>query len=85
MPKIMPVSDLRNYNEVLQNCDVDKEVFLTKNGRGCYVILSLEYYEKQQAKLQLMSALAEGEASVAKESDWVEISDAKKRLGVENA
>ncbi len=35
MPNIKPVSDLRNYNEVLRDVAVDAPVFLTKNGRGC--------------------------------------------------
>ncbi len=33
MPNILPVSELRNYNEVLKNCSVGEPVFLTKNGR----------------------------------------------------
>ena len=33
MPNILPVSDLRNYNEVLKNCQVGEPVFLTQNGR----------------------------------------------------
>lgn len=33
MASILPVSDLRNYNEVLKKCRVDEPVFLTKNGR----------------------------------------------------
>ena len=82
MPKIMPVSDLRNYTEVLQNCDVDNEVFLTKNGRGRYVLMDITAYEKQQAKLELMIALAEGESSVKSEDDWVDSTDARKQLGV---
>jgi hypothetical protein len=32
MPNIKPVSDLRNYNEVLRSCQVGEPVFLTKNG-----------------------------------------------------
>ena len=36
MPNILPVSDLRNYNEVLKNCQVGEPVFLTQNGRGEY-------------------------------------------------
>ena len=34
IPNILPVSDLRNYNEVLKSCQVGEPVFLTKNGRG---------------------------------------------------
>ena len=34
MPNIRPVSDLRNYGEVLKEISVDAPVFLTKNGSG---------------------------------------------------
>lgn len=34
MVNILPVSDLRNYNEVLKNCHKGEPVYLTKNGRG---------------------------------------------------
>ena len=33
MANILPVSDLRNYNEVLKNCHKGEPVYLTKNGR----------------------------------------------------
>ena len=42
MPNILPVSDLRNYNEVLKNCQVGEPVFLTKNGRGKFVVMDME-------------------------------------------
>ena len=32
VPNILPVSDLRNYNEVLKNCQIGEPVFLTKIG-----------------------------------------------------
>ena len=44
MPNIKPVSDLRNYNEVLRDIAVGEPVFLTKNGYGSRVLLSLEQY-----------------------------------------
>lgn len=34
MANILPVSDLRNNNEVLKNCHKGEPVYLTKNGRG---------------------------------------------------
>lgn len=46
MPNILPVSDLRNYNEVLKNCQVGEPVFLTKNGRGKFVVMDIEDYER---------------------------------------
>lgn len=63
MPNIKPVSDLRNYNEVLRDVSVDSPVFLTKNGRGRYVIVDMVEYEKQAATLKLMSELAKAEKS----------------------
>ena len=49
MPNIRPVSDLRNYAEVLKEISVDEPVFLTKNGRGRYAIVDMEEYEKTKA------------------------------------
>ena len=45
MPNIKPVSDLRNYNEVLRDIAVGEPVFLTKNGRGRYAIVDMEEFE----------------------------------------
>lgn len=53
MATILPVSDLRNYNEVLKNCRKGEPVFLTKNGRGRFVVLTIEDYERAST---LMSA-----------------------------
>ena len=57
MPNIKPVSDLRNYNEVLNDIAVGEPVFLTKNGRGRYAILDIKEYEKLHAELKLVSEL----------------------------
>ena len=42
MANILPVSDLRNYNEVLKNCHKGEPVYLTKNGRGRFVVMILK-------------------------------------------
>ncbi|MDA3925908.1 MAG: prevent-host-death protein [Kiritimatiellae bacterium] len=82
MPTIIkPVSELRNYNTVLREVTPETPVFLTKNGHGRYAIVDLNGYEKLRSELDLMSALAKGEASV-RESGWVDMDSAKKRLGV---
>ena len=82
MPNIKPVSDLRNYNEVLRDVTVDEPVFLTKNGRGRYAILDIKEYEKTQATIMLLTKLAEAEASVKDESQWLTVEDIEKRLGL---
>lgn len=53
MPNILPVSDLRNYNEVLKNCQVGEPVFLMKNGRGRFVVMDIEDYERDKAEKKL--------------------------------
>ena len=42
MPNIKPISDLRNYTDVLNEVDVSGRVYLTRNGRGEYAILKMD-------------------------------------------
>ena len=63
MPNIKPISDLRNYSEVLHDVAVGSPVFLTKNGRGRYAIVDIQDYEKTQATLKLMGELVKGRKS----------------------
>ena len=83
MPNIKPVSDLRNYTEVLRDISVGEPVFLTKNGRGRYAIIDMEEYEKTHAILKLMGELSKGEQS-GKEKGWTDFADVEKMLGVTN-
>lgn len=81
MPNIKPISDLRNYTEVLKEATVDSPVFLTKNGRGEYVILNMKEYDRMKAELALLIKLAEGEQS-ARQEGWLSADEAEKMLGV---
>ena len=83
MPNIKPVSDLRNYNEVLRDISVGEPVFLTKNGRGRYAIVDIEEFEKTHATLKLLSELAKGDAS-AKEKGYIDIGDVEALLVADN-
>ena len=84
MPNIKPVSDLRNYNEVLRDVSVGEPVFLTKNGRGRYAVVEITEYEKLKASLKLMSKLARGEQS-ARETGWMSLEEVETQLGLDNA
>ena len=61
MPRIRPISDLRNNaNEISEFCrEKGEPVFITKNGIGDMVVMSIEMYERQQAKLELYEKLAQ--------------------------
>ena len=79
MPVIKPVSDLRNYNTVLQDVDSGSPVFLTKNGRGRYVLLDIADYERRMAAGWLASELQRGWKSGA-ERGWIDNADLKKEI-----
>ena len=76
MPNIVPVSDLRNYPEVLRNVTKEQPVYLTKNGRGSYVLMDIEEYEKIQATLYLLNDLTKGKKS-GEEKGWVSSTDVR--------
>ena len=80
MPNIKPVSDLRNYNEVLRDVAVGEPVFLTKNGRGRYALVDIKEYEKTQATIKLLANLAEAE----NENEWLSAEDVLNSLGLDN-
>lgn len=67
MTNIVPISDLKNYSEVLSNCDDGSVVYLTKNGRGKYVVQKMQEYEKMKAAIQLLADLSKGIESLRKE------------------
>ena len=58
---ILPSTSLRNqYNEISDQCKSTGEpIFLTKNGEGDLVVMSIEAYEKQQKLLALKERLLE--------------------------
>ena len=81
MPNILPVSDLRNYNEVLKNCKAGEPVFLTKNGRGKYVVLDIEDYERDRAEKKLLMKLQEAEDAVKEGEGWLSLDELKAAMG----
>lgn len=67
MPNIKPLSDLRAYSSVLDEVTQGSPVFLTKNGRGRYVVLDIRDYERYEAEQTLLSELDYGKQSVKKQ------------------
>lgn len=49
MPKIIPIKELKNTSEISEMCHGTEEpIFVTKNGYGDMVIMSMEAYERSQ-------------------------------------
>jgi prevent-host-death family protein len=67
MPVIKPISDLRNKaNEISSLAHRSKEpIFITKNGIGDMVVMSMAQYSQLQLKLELFSKLAVAQAQKA--------------------
>jgi PHD/YefM family antitoxin component YafN of YafNO toxin-antitoxin module len=65
MPQIRPIKDLRNTTEISDLCHKsDEPIFISKNGYGDLVIMSIKTYENSMAKLDLYQKLAEAEAQI---------------------
>jgi prevent-host-death family protein len=67
IPLIKPISDLRNKaNEISDFVHQhDEPVFITKNGEGDLVVISMGHYRKLQKKLELFAKLAVAQSAKA--------------------
>ncbi|HZK70421.1 MAG TPA: type II toxin-antitoxin system Phd/YefM family antitoxin [Clostridia bacterium] len=82
MPSIRPISDLRNNaNEISEFCHKQREpVYITKNGVGDMVVMSIEIFERQQALIDLYGKLAEAEAELADGDEGEDFFDFAQKL-----
>jgi len=79
---IKPISDLRNYNSVLKDCRNGAPVFLTKNGRGKYVIMDADQYDAMMAEIKLLAKVAQAEQRIADGEAYMSLEELKAKLGV---
>lgn len=76
MPQIRPIKDLRNTTEVSELCHLSKEpIFITKNGYGEMVVMSMETHEELTAKLGLYQKLAEAEVQMINRNELLDGED----------
>lgn len=67
MPSIRPISDLRNSaNDISDFCRQTREpVYITRNGTGDMVVLSMEEFERREALIDLYAQLAVAEDEIS--------------------
>lgn len=54
MPQIIPIKDLKNTSEISDMCHkADEPIFITKNGYGDMVIMSMEIYESTMRRFAM--------------------------------
>lgn len=71
MLNIKPVSELRNYNKILNEVTPKNPVFLTKNGHGKYAVVDIEEYDRFTAAIQLLEDLEEAKKGPFEDFDQV--------------
>ncbi len=84
MPCIRPISNLKNYKEVLKEVDANKRVYLTKKGLGAYAIMSVEEadeLDKFKSMFGLISDLKQADKE-ADQTGWIKAEELEKDLGI---
>lgn len=65
MPQIIPIRDLKNTSEISDRCHATTEpIFVTKNGYGDMVLMSMETYEAKMQMLEVHTKLAQAEEQI---------------------
>ena len=63
MPRIIPIRDLRDTGTISEMCSASREpIFITKNGYGEMVIMSMAVYEERMAQLDMREKILEGKS-----------------------
>ncbi len=61
MPQIIPIRDLRDTTKLSEMCNASNEpIFVTKNGYGDMVVMSMAAYEQRLAQVEMYSKIMEG-------------------------
>lgn len=67
MPQIRPITDLRNTNDISELCHSSMEpIFITKNGYGDLVVMSMDKYDELIRKAELYEKLTLAEQQMEK-------------------
>ena len=77
MPQIRPITDLRNTTEISELCHAKNEpLFITKNGYGDLVVMSIEAYEEMLETAQTDAAINEAEGELVTGGELLDARDA---------
>lgn len=67
MPQIIPIKDLKNTSEISDMCHKAEEpIYITKNGYGDMVIMSVENYEQTMRQLSMYRDIEISEQQIRK-------------------
>lgn len=82
MPAIRPISDLRNKSHEISRLahETGEPVFITKNGQGDLVVMSVAAFERERARLDLYRLLDEAEDDVRRGDRGISPRTLRRRL-----
>ena len=81
MPQIRPITDLRNTNEISEMCHAKKEpLFITKNGYGDLVVMSIETYDELMEALNTDIAIRQAEEEFNENGILLDAKDSLQKL-----
>lgn len=67
MPQIIPIKDLKDTASVSELChSLNEPIYITKNGYGDMVLMSMDYYEASRRKWEMYADLELSEEQIAK-------------------
>ena len=65
MPQIIPIKDLKNTSDLSEMCHrTDEPIFVTKNGYGDMVIMSIESYEYKMKQIKIYEDIEASERQI---------------------
>ena len=65
MPQIIPIKDLKNTSEISDMCHKsDEPIYITKNGYGNMVIMSMEIYESVMQRFSMYKDIEVSEKQI---------------------
>ena len=81
MPQIIPMKDLRNTSEISRLCHAKQEpVFVTKQGYGDLVVMSMETYNQLIGIAEIDTAITAAETELKNGAEPIEARVALKAL-----
>ncbi|MGI6556804.1 MAG: type II toxin-antitoxin system Phd/YefM family antitoxin [Eubacteriaceae bacterium] len=86
MPHIIPIKDLKDTAKISEMCHKSSEpIYVTKNGYGDMVLMSMEAFEEmiQKEKLYCELEISENQIKAGKTRDaWEALAEVKEKYGL---
>ena len=86
MAQIIPIRDLKDTNAISAKChETDEPIFVTKNGYGDMVIMSMKVYEEKLDNARILSnlAVAENDIRYGKDRNAFDVlKDTREKYGI---